>query len=320
MRKTYHLCLSSHDEPMFRSEEDFVYGFNFFAESVLETESRALADGELTSHEHFGVCSDCPDECMSRTRYRQTRYFNAKYRRTGPLGEKKHFCSEVDGIRHETAMLSYVMRQGLHHGMSSTPFGYPHCSSNALFRDELGKKPDTDLMPESQRRKYLSRNSPVGSSYRMSRSGLLLREDVIDVQYVEEIFVSARNFLFCMNRRSGTDWVQEQEDEKSSGPAVTLDLIEKGVPDAPLDLLQNNENGRVDKSRITDLELCRRIDRELVPEITGKTELTGREVVSVYLLEMQQRRELGNRLWKESRAGLFPYVTEQQLRRCLVIK
>lgn len=45
MRKTVHLCLSSHDEVLFRNEADLIAGFNCFAVATLTTESRALAEG-----------------------------------------------------------------------------------------------------------------------------------------------------------------------------------------------------------------------------------------------------------------------------------
>ena len=45
MRKTCHLCLSSHDEVMYRSEADLIIGFNCLAIAVLETESRIPSVG-----------------------------------------------------------------------------------------------------------------------------------------------------------------------------------------------------------------------------------------------------------------------------------
>ena len=93
MRKTVHLCLSSHDEIMYRSEEDLNMGFNCLALAVLETESRLLAEGFMTTHHHNLVQTDRYKELMYRSRYAYARYFNAKYSRTGQLGEKKVLLS-----------------------------------------------------------------------------------------------------------------------------------------------------------------------------------------------------------------------------------
>ena len=114
-------------------------GFNCLALAVLETESRLLAEGFMTTHHHNLVQTDRYKELMYRSRYAYARYFNAKYSRTGQLGENKYFSLEVEGLHHTIAALNYALRQGLHHGLTSTPFEYPHCSANAFFRKELGK-------------------------------------------------------------------------------------------------------------------------------------------------------------------------------------
>ena len=110
MRKTYHLCLSSHDEVMFRSEADLNMGFNALACAVLSTESRALAEGFLTTHHHLGVQTDNHKELFFRFRNAYARYFNTKYHRKGRLGERKNFSLEISGLHHTTTMLNYVIR------------------------------------------------------------------------------------------------------------------------------------------------------------------------------------------------------------------
>lgn len=60
MRKTVHLCLSSHDEVLFRNETDLAVGFNCFAVAALTTESRALAEGRMSTHHHSMAQSDNP--------------------------------------------------------------------------------------------------------------------------------------------------------------------------------------------------------------------------------------------------------------------
>ena len=309
MRKTYHLCLSSHDEVMFRSEADLNMGFNALACAVLSTESRALAEGFLTTHHHLGVQTDNHKELFFRFRNAYARYFNTKYHRKGRLGERKYFSLEISGLHHTTTMLNYVIRQGLHHGLSATPFGYPHCSANAFFREALGKRNDPALIDAGKRHLYLPSNISVPPGYRMSASGLLLREDILDTAYVEEIYITPRNYLFQMNKLT---------DEK--------DLLEQHQA-----LI--NEQGRVNHSRMTDLELCRVIDDTIVPRYCK-----GSGGLSIYDLPRIRRTEIGNALWQESRrsAGIRPResglptgrnsflagktVTESQLRRCLCLQ
>ena len=244
MKKIYHLCLSSHDEVLFRSEADLIRGFNSLALASLTTDSNLLADGLLTTHLHQLVQTDSPLETIFRMRYSYARYFNTKYKRKGKLGERKPYCLEVEGYHHTLAALNYVNRQGLHHGLSPSPFGYPYCSSNAFFRKLLGKEIDKPLLPTIQRYKYLPEGVSLPERYRMDNSGLLLREDIIDTALVETYYVSSRNYLFQMNKIGDEISRKEQQEERSSSPVITLELIEKGVPDMDIEQLLRNESGK----------------------------------------------------------------------------
>ena len=326
MRKTYHLCLSSHEEVMFRDEADLRMGFNALAIAVLTTESRALAEGFMTTHHHSAVQTDAPKEMMHRFRYAYSRYFNARYERTGRLGERSFFFLEVTGIHHLTTMLNYVIRQGLHHGISSTPFGYQHGSANAFFRNELGKNTEPELIRSSERYKYLPDGVAIPKNYRMDKSGLLLREDILDTAYVEEVYITPRNYLFQMNKLSDEKDLYEQRKENDTQP-ITIDLIEAGVVEFDLRQALINEQGRVNHNLMSDLELCRVIDSQIVPRYIKDSQTS-----SLYVLPARTRERICEELWREnvaSRYGVRGYpsgrflqgktVTEKQLRRCLCL-
>lgn len=165
MRKAVHLCLSSHDEVMYRSEADLIMGFNCLALAMIESGARLLAE-------------------------------------TSP------FCLEVVGSYHLQTALNYVLRQGLHHGLSTSPFGYPHCSANAFFRKELGKDYTPALLAPSAQYKYLPDGKKLPPGYRMSASGLSIREDVIDTAYVEKEYQSVRSYAAELFLRRFTNQAQ----------------------------------------------------------------------------------------------------------------
>lgn len=323
MRKTYHLCLASHGEVLFRDDSDFIYGFNCLAIASLVTESRLLADGHVSNHFHELLQSDSPEEVMKRSRYSYTRRFNAKYHRRGSLGEREFFLLPVEGYYHIQAAMNYVIRQPLHHGLTSTPFEYPHCSASTYFRKALGR-PEPALMTDvNQRYKSLPEGVTVPDNYRMSPSGLLLREDIIDTSYVEEVYITPRNFLFQMNKISDGRIIQEQLKENEL-PPISLETVEKGVYDFDVRQALINEQGKVNHSRLTDIELCQIIDKRILPERFFKP---GQES-SIYLLSESKRAEIANELLNESQTARYSRdghwlggktVTESQLRRCLVI-
>lgn len=319
MRKLYHIAFSSHNEVLFRSEEDINYGFNCFALACLETESRPLADSEMTTHTHFGIHSDDPVRTFSRFRYSYTRHFNSKYGRRGPLGEEEPFLLEVNGLLHSQTMLSYVFRQGLHHGLSPTPFGYPHNSINAIFKQVLGKESDSTYISRKHMGKFLPRPArDLPSKYRMTVNGLLLREDVIDTSYVEELYLSPRNFLYQMNRMSSEEWKNEQMEDKNELPPITLETIEPTSYRPTISKLLLNENGRNFRNDITDLELCNLIDKHYV-RLMRKN--------SIYELNHSERNNLGNRLCSDFRNGVISkllgrnadFANLDQIRRCAAI-
>ena len=320
MRKTIHLCLASHDEVLFRSEEDFIRGFNSFAIACRMTEARALADGLMSDHVHFVVATDNVNELGEQYRYEYTRYFNSKYHRQGRFADREIFTTEINGVRHLQTAVSYVNRQALHHGICSTPFGYKHCSANVIYAKELGKCEPVDLLPVRSYYHFVPRQKvELIKDYRMSSNGLILREDVIDTNYVEELYLTARNYLFNMNRITNDDWKSEQVNDSEAGPAITIDSIERQYTAEEVKAMLVNENGRVNKNWMTDIELCSLIDKAYLPRLYPSRE-------SIYQLCESERMNLGNRLVSDLRRksflvkGLNKFFTQEQVCRCLAIK
>ena len=136
---------------------------------------------------------------------------------------------------------------------------------------------------------------------------MILQEDIIDVRYVEELYVTPRSYLYMMNRYSEEKWVKEQLAEDPLQPAVNLEMIEQTVSDEPIEKMLTNEHGRVDFTALTDLDLCGMIDKDYVPRF-GKH--------SVYHLTDNEKSEIGNELWRKYRWK----ASDNQIKRCLVMK
>ncbi len=321
MRKTVHICLSSHDEVMYRSDQDLVMGFNCLALAVLETESRLLAEGFIPTHNHKLVQTDNISELLKKERYAYTRYFNTKYKRKGKLGENHAFSLDVEGVFHTQTAANYVIKQGLHHGLASTPFEYPHCSANAFFRKELGKDFTPALLEPRSRYNYLPHNHALPLSYRMAENGLILREDILDTAYVQEIYITPRNFLYQMNRLTDSKIVEEQLKDNTL-PPVTLETIENGVPDFDMRQALVMEQGRVDRAVLTDIELCAIIDSHYLPRFLNTSG-------TVYDLAPSRRTDMANAIWADARRSFVRNSTPspiagrktdaKQIRRCVVL-
>lgn len=302
MKKTYHLCLSAGDEVMFRGLEDYHKGFNYFALALHKTGSIGLVESFMSTHTHQLVQTSDPKEFMYSFRQPYSMYFNHKYHRGGKLGENMHFSLEIVGYHHKIAAASYVLRNALHHGVASIPYAYPHCSANSIFRKEMGKFLDEPLLPEKFYSRFLSRRAECPANYKMSESGVFLRETVLDIPQVEDWFVTPRSFNFYMTRKSSEEWEAEQKKDGNDISAINLSTIEKGVSMHSLEKMLIFENGKADYRKISDIELCTELDR-LARSKYG--------VASVYQLSYAQKQVIAEDLYRRLNVG------EAQIRRCL---
>lgn len=188
-------------------------------------------------------------------------------------------------------------------GSPRPPFGYAHNSSNVIFQKELGKAVTTDLLPGNKFYHYLPDKSEVPEHYKMSSSGLLLRESVIDIPQVEYFYNTPRNFLFYMNRISGEEWQKEQENE--GGTAYTVETIEQGVITSDISAMLKCEYGRENYRRLSDIQVCELIDNEI---------LSRYGVQSVYQLSTKAKIQIANELWNKY------HISRDKIERCLVMQ
>jgi hypothetical protein len=305
MKKTYHLCLSAGDEIMFRDLEDYNRGFNCFALALYKSNSTGLVESFMSNHFHLMIQTEDPKEFMYNMRQPYSKYFNRKYCRTGRLGEKHHFQLEINGLHHHLAAMSYTLRNALHHGIVPIPYAYPHSSVNAIFRKEMGKTSEEILLPQKSYYRYIGRRAEYPSSYKMNKNGLFLRESVLDLAQVENMFVTPRSFDYYMGRKTNEDWEKEQSKDNLQIPPLRLEDIEAGSRMQTLETMIINENGKGNYRKMSDIDLCTEIDRFILPEF---------EKDSIYLLSNHEKRKIAELLYRKY------HINETLIRRCLVYK
>ena len=290
---------------MFRDLEDYNRGFNCFALALYRSNSTGLVESFMSNHFHLMIQTEDPKEFMYNMRQPYSKYFNRKYCRNGRLGEKHHFQLEISGLHHHLAAMSYTLRNALHHGVSPIPYAYPHSSVNSIFRKEMGKTSDERLIPQKSYYRYIGRRAEYPSSYKMNKNGLFLRESVLDIAQVENMFVTPRSFDYYMGRKTSEEWQKEQSKDNLQIPPVRLEDIEAGARMQTLEAMMINENGKGNYRKISDIDLCIEIDQFILPEF-GKG--------SVYLLSDQEKRKIAELLYRKY------LIKETQIRRCLVYK
>lgn len=302
MKKTYHLCLSAGNETLFRDEEDYNRGFNSLALALYKTNSTGLVESFQSTHFHLVVQSENPADMMYAMRQSYSKYFNRRYQRSGRLGEKHHFQLEISGLHHHLAAMTYVLRNALHHGLVPIPYAYPHCTVNAIFRKEMGKTHIEKELNQNSFYRFVGRKAEWPSHYRMNDKGLFLRESVLDIVQVENMYATPRAFNYYMSRKSGEEWEKEQEKDNIGASPIRLEDIEQGINGQTKEKMLIYESGRYDYRKISDIDICHEIDRNIIPKY-GKA--------SVYHLSRTEKEQIGEFLFRTFRIG------EAQIRRCL---
>jgi len=308
MKQLYHLSLSCHGEALFRDEEDIRCITNILALTAFACQIEIWADALMGTHLHLIVFGS-EDQVIAfarRLKQRITKYHRGRHRGRGPLFDPPVFLLRLEGPNHILAAISYVLRNGMHHGQSATPFGYGPCSVNELFREDLGKPGVRKrITSRSEIASWLPRFSEFPDRFAMDDRGMILRDSFEELTRVELYYKTPRSFLYQMNRLSTDDWVAEQKRDDTPDPPVVLASVEPGADERSLTEWLSHEKGyNFRKDRKTDLEVCQVIDRNLASRYPGRT---------VYQLGADDKRRI---------AGFLHYdlhLPQAQIRRCLIL-
>ena len=169
----------------------------------------------------------------------------------------------------------------------------------------MGKFIDEDILPKRFHSRFLSRRAEYPDTYKMSESGVFLRETVLDIPQVENLFVSPRAYNYYMSRRSSKEWESEQEKDGSILPPITLNAIESGIRLHTTERMLIFENGKYDYRNTSDIDICTELNN-MTQKRFGKP--------SVYCLSQQEQNTIANELSRNRHIG------EAQIRRCLAME
>ena len=289
---------------MFRDLEDYNRGFNYFALALYKTDSTGLVESFMSTHHHQLTQTADPAALIYNFRLPYSMYFNRKYHRKGKLGEETHFSMEVVGYNHTLAAASYVLRNALHHGVAPLPYAYPHCSANAIFMTEMGKTQCCRFLDKRHYRRHIGKTAEYPASYKMNENGVFLRESVLDIPQVENLFVTPRAFNWYMTRKSSEEWETEQNKDKNGLPPINIASIEQEAKSGSTEKMLVYESGKANYRRPSDIQICTEIDRNILPKY-GK--------LSVYMLSRQEKQQIAEYLYRTF------HLPDDQIRRCLAM-
>lgn len=304
MKKTYHLCWSGAEEILFRSRRDYIHGIICLFIAAHETGSNLLAYCLMSNHVHICIRTEQKKAFIKAFRYSYTRYFNSRYRRKGRLGEPRFFSLEISGLHHLLAVISYILRNPVHHGICPTPFAYEFSSARAVFKNELGFTLNAAPVSKRKHHNQLPDRHKLPPHAITNGEGLIMPESIIDITDLEHQYSSVRSFLYYMNRVSGEEWEREQEEDNDGRPPIRLEDIERGIKGANTRDMLANMSGRTNYKIIGDTELCNLIDTEVATRHGEET---------IYTIPLSTLLSIANMLHLKYR------IPKDRIARCLAL-
>lgn len=272
--KMLHIVVSSKDEVLCRDSCDYTTFENHICFAAYRSGCSLLAYAVMSNHIHVAlVYTGRSHEIFLRAlRLSYAMYFNRRYGRHGTVCKKYTYCTEVCGYPQQKTVISYILRNPLHHGICETPWQYRHSSISAYFNTAMTPANDTD---DYTRNNCKEKDTGIKSialregthyvRFPVDINGRILLDKAINAGRVEHIFRTARNFIHCMNRWKTEEWEKEQQTLNPSGGIFSLQDSEPGDI-MPLDTMRAYENASF-RPHVSDIKICRYIDRVLLPSM-----------------------------------------------------
>jgi REP element-mobilizing transposase RayT len=249
-----HICIKSENELMHRDEEDYRSGITKMALAAYRTGTHIFAYAFMSTHVHMIVQSPDISKFVSNYRNAYTRWFNFKYSRKGRLGERYFHTVQLNSLYRILHAVNYVLRNPVHHLVTDTAIGYEFCSARYVFPSDFCLN---EKRSGKTRSAFYSKNVSLPDSFWLNDKGMISPESFLEIPAVERLYMTAKNYIFCINRPSYADIDKPNAKEKP----LDISQIE---PSYDIEELQRNERRRSVKEYTNDMEVCRIVDKELL--------------------------------------------------------
>lgn len=258
-----------------------------------KTGTHIFAYAFMSTHVHMVVQSPDSSKFVSTYRNAYTRWFNFKYGRKGRLGERYFHTVTLNSFYRILHAINYVLRNPVHHLVTDTAIGYEFCSARYVFSSDFCLN---EVKSERTRSAFYSKNVSLPVSFWLNDKGMISPELFLEIPAVEKLYMTAKNYMFYINRPSYADMDKANTNEK----ALDVSQIESSYD---IEDLQQNERRRSVKECTGDMDVCKLIDKEL---------LTGRSYTQLSDEEKKRIAYLVSRR--------LPRCPLKQIYRCLAIQ
>lgn len=278
---------------MHRDEDDYRSGISKMSLAAYRTGTRIFAYAFMSNHIHIVAQSPDISRFVSNYRNAYTKWFNVRYRRRGRLGERYFHTETLDSLYRILHAVNYVLRNPVHHLVADTAMGYEFCSARYVFASDFCQDEGRAMKLRSA---FCAKNASLPASFWLNEQGMISPKSFLEIPSVERLYMTAKNYLYYINRPSYADLDKPNGEEKP----LNISHIE---PAFDITQLQQNERRRSAKDRVKDIDVCRIIDKEM---LAGKTYAQLSEPEKNRIAYLVARR--------------LPRCPLKQIRRCLAIE
>jgi hypothetical protein len=235
MNKMYHVY-SEGDNVLFRGDSDYTFFNNKFASSTFLYRLSPLAETTMSTHYH-SLLEPADESAIldfkKKIKKSYSLYYENKYGKTLE-DEFKIESLEIVGIDSIIQELIYIMKNPVHHYVTSYPFEYPYSSAPFLFMDRLMPPQIIESFMSrtvafkdvsTRKRKQIVGRDTIPDNWRVTESGLILPSSYINQQRARAFWNNnVKSFMFDINKN-------QTDAKKETIQADILDLRTSGKND-----------------------------------------------------------------------------------------
>lgn len=214
MNGIYHICtdgLSSNI--LFKNETDFIAGMNGIPLCSIATGTSVLCFCLMSNHVHFvikGNEKNCRDFIIMYKKHMAAKI----------SGLKGTFMKEIGDTEYLKSVIAYVLRNPVAANMRVTPGEYKWSSGNLYFADRSKSCFTSESgfpvrrlgsMKWREIRSIINSHVRLPDDYTVTSDGLILPHNYVDYGFVENIYVSPRQYLYYLAKND------DLENELESG-------------------------------------------------------------------------------------------------------
>ncbi len=304
MKQLVHLCFTSKDEVLCRSEEDYWMMISRIAQASIYYKTEVYAYSVMSNHVHLIVSTENSGAFIASIKKSYFQSFNYKYNRKGSFGENGYYKVHLQGHDHILAALVYVLKNPWHHSVSENPYDYPFSSMGLYFRRN-NNEPILKSSEIAKKARLLNRNVVLPDRIKYGNNGKIMPESFVEIEMVESFFKTYNAFEYLTHRKNYKEITMSQLEANPEKTPITLESVEPLMNDEKIKDIENRNSYWNKKNDIlSDIDVCKLIDKEYLIKYRKKshTLLSKSEQLAICddLLRKYQHR-----------------VTLKQINRCL---